>query len=88
MGLGFGTSHALVAMRFPAVRAGYGTHAATGLFAATYLTSLPMAGLQSPPADPPTAWWARVGRAQVIYGGVLDTTSRLLDRAVDVAGVR
>lgn len=80
MGLGGGLAYALIAARFPAARAGFGSGFGLALFGATHASTLPLAGVQHPPTDLPKAWWIWEGGSHVIYGVTVDTIIRVLDR--------
>ncbi len=85
MGVGSGVAYALLARRFPAVRAGYGAAFGAVLFAATHGSTLPAAGLQEPPTRLPRAWWIWEGGSHLVYAVTTDLLLRGIEAALDRA---
>ncbi|MHA3701588.1 DUF1440 domain-containing protein [Jatrophihabitans sp. YIM 134969] len=79
MGLGAGVAYAVLARRYPVVRAGHGAAFGAVLFAATHGSTLPAAGLQEPPTRLPKAWWIWEGGSHVTYGVAVDLVLRTVE---------
>ncbi len=80
MGVGGGLAYAVIAHRCPPARAGFGSLFGLALFAGTHGSTLPLTGVQHPPAQLPKAWWIWEGGSHIAYGMTVDIVIRLLDR--------
>lgn len=80
MGLGAGVTYALLAQRFPQVRAGRGLGFGAVLFAATHGSLLPALGVQHPVGELPRAWWIWEAGSHLVYGATVDAGLTLADR--------
>ncbi|WP_165640083.1 DUF1440 domain-containing protein [Klenkia brasiliensis] len=76
MGTALGVGYALATRRSDRAAAGFGTAAGAVAFLATHASTLPAAGVQTPPTRLPAAWWVWEGGSHLLFGATLEAARR------------
>jgi putative membrane protein len=77
MGTALGVGYALATRRTDRAAVGFGTAAGAVAFLATHATTLPAAGVQTPPQRLPAAWWVWEGGSHLLFGATLEAARRV-----------